>query len=96
MPNRSLSRSVKPVLLTLLRRLIHRIRKHMSWQMDGRKDVATVGDSQRKGFALMRDQRRHRIAFHVLPNNAYASGGPEPALRNQFVIGGDDFEPSAA
>jgi hypothetical protein len=94
---------VKAVLLSLLRPLIHRCRKHMSWQMDGRNGVAGVGDSQRKGFALMRDQRRHRIAFRALPsqayapaNQAYAPGGPERVLLGRFEIGDDDFEPGVA
>jgi hypothetical protein len=87
---------VKTVLLTLLRRLMQHGREHMSWQMDGRNGVARVGDSQRKGFALMRDRDGHRIAFHAFPNDGYAPGGSEPELLDQFVIGDDDFEPSAA
>ena len=68
----------------------------MSWQMDGRIGASTVGESRREGFALMRDDGRHLIAFHVLPNDAYTPGGPEPSPLDQFVISDDDFEPSAA
>ena len=64
--------------------------------MDGRNGVATVGESRREGFALMRDQGRHLVAFHVRSNDTYASGGPEPSPLDQFVISEGDFEPDAA
>ena len=87
----------------MLRPLIHRCHKHMSWQMDGRDGVARVGDSQRKGFALMRDQCRHRIAFRALPNPAYAPANqayapcdPERVLLGRFEVEDDDFKPSVA
>lgn len=75
---------------------MHPCLNQMSWQIDGRNGIARVGESQRKGFALMRDQERHRIAFHVVPNETDASGGPELTVLHQFVIGDDDFEPSVA
>jgi hypothetical protein len=44
----------------------------------------------------MHDEGRHRIAFHVLPSDADPAGAPEPERLDHFVIGDDDFEPSAA
>lgn len=83
-------------MLTLLCPLTHRCRKRMSWQMDGRTGAAKVGDSRREGFALMRDEGRQLIAFHVLPDDASTPGGSEPAPLDQFVISDGDFEPNAA
>jgi hypothetical protein len=68
----------------------------MSWQMDGRNGAARVGDSRREGFALMRDQGRHLIAFHVLPDEGYGPAAPEQRPPPQFVISEGDFEPDAA
>ena len=68
----------------------------MSWEMDGRPGGAKVGDSRRQGFALMRDQARHLITFHLLPDQGDGPASPEPALFDQFVISEGDFEPNAA
>jgi hypothetical protein len=68
----------------------------MSWQMDGRHGGAKVGESQRQGFAMMRDQARHLIAFHLLPNEADGLTPAEPAPLDQFVISEGDFELDAA
>ena len=64
--------------------------------MDGRNGVATVGESRREGFALMRDQGRQLIAFHVQPDDAYVPSGAEPLPLDQFVISEGDFKPNAA
>ena len=85
-----------PQLLILLRRLAHLCCKRMSWKMDGRHGAARFGDSRREGFALMRDQIRHLIAFHALPDEGYLPGGREPSSPDQFVISEGDFEPNAA
>lgn len=84
------------LLLTLLRRLTYLCRKRMSWRMDGRNGAARVGDSRREGFALMHDEGRGLIAFHVLPDEADAPAGPELSALHQFVISDGDFEPNAA
>jgi hypothetical protein len=84
------------VLLTLLRRLKHICCQQMSWHMDGRNGAARLGDSRRRGFALMRDQTRHLIAFHSLPEEAHGPAGAEPSALDQFVISEGDFEPEAA
>jgi hypothetical protein len=64
--------------------------------MDGRRGGAKVGDSRREGFALMRDQGRHLIAFHVLTDQGDGPAPPEPSPSDQFVISESDFEPNAA
>ena len=84
------------VLLILLRLLAHIGCERMSWQMDGRNGTARLGDSRREGFALMRDQARHLIAFHSLCDQAYGPAGPERSPLDQFVISEGDFEPDAA
>lgn len=84
------------VLLMLLRRPLHHWRKRMSWQMDGRTGGTKVGDSRREGFALMRDQARHLIAFHVVLDQGDGPAPPEASLFDQFVISESDFEPNAA
>jgi hypothetical protein len=64
--------------------------------MDGRSGGAKVGDSRREGFALMRDQARHLIAFHVVLQHGDGPASPEASLFDQFVISDADFEPTAA
>ena len=44
----------------------------------------------------MRDQARHLITFHLLPDQGDGPASPEPALFDQFVISEGDFEPNAA
>ena len=84
------------VLLNLLRQRVHICCEPMSWQMDGRNGAARFGDSRRNGFALMRDQDRHLVAFHILPDEGYRAAAPEPPPPHQFVISEGDFEPDAA
>lgn len=84
------------MLLTLLRRFVHLYCDRMSWQMDGRNGAARLGDSRREGFALLRDQGRHLIAFEVVPDEGYGPAVHEPRLLHQFVISEGDFEPDAA
>ena len=84
------------VLLKLLRGLIHHGSRLMSWVMDGRQGGAKVGESRREGFALMRNQARHLIAFHVLVDESDGPAHREPALLDQYVISEGDFEPNAA
>jgi hypothetical protein len=68
----------------------------MSWHMDGRNGVVMVGDSRHEGFALMRDEGRHLISFHVTPDPGDGPASSEPPHMHQFVISEDDFEPNAA
>jgi len=65
----------------------------VSWELDGRIGTAQIGDTQLKGFAMLRDRLRHLIAFHAFVEDGYGSLRPESAPK--AVISERAFEPAS-
>ena len=59
----------------------------MPWQTDGRTGVASIGATQREGFALLRDAEKGLVAFHArLDTEVFDPSNPRPRPESQFVI----------
>ena len=64
----------------------------MSWELDGRKGIAEIGNARLEGFALMRDPAKHLIAFHIDSRNGMGPSDHGSSTTEQFLIDEDAFE----
>ena len=65
----------------------------MTWELDGRIGTAQIGDTQLKGFAMMRDRLKHLVAFHAFVEDGYGSLRPDSTPK--LVISDRAFEPAS-
>jgi hypothetical protein len=65
----------------------------VTWELDGRIGTAQVGDTQLKGFAMLRDRIKHLVAFHAFVEVGYGSLRPDSTPR--LVISERAFEPAS-
>jgi len=65
----------------------------MSWELDGRIGTAQIGNTQLKGFAMLRDRLKHLVAFHAFVEDGYGSLRPDSTPK--VVISERAFEPAA-
>jgi len=78
-------------LLTLLCRCGYT--RTVTWELDGRIGTAQIGNTQLKGFAMMRDRLKHLVAFHAFVEDGYGSLRPDSTPK--LVISDRAFEPAS-
>ena len=78
-------------MLTLLCRCGYT--RTVTWELDGRIGTAQIGDTQLKGFAMMRDRLKHLVAFHAFVEDGYGSLRPDSTPK--LVISDRAFEPAS-
>jgi len=70
-----------------------RYTRTVTWELDGRIGTAQIGNTQLKGFAMLRDRLKHLVAFHAFVEDGYGSLRPDSTPK--VVISERAFEPAA-